>query len=304
MAERRRVLVALVVPGEAALEIDGLRRALSSPEVNRIAPHVTLVPPRNLASARSGELSAHLHEVAARYPPIALSLGPPSSFVHPRPVLYLSVKALPDVLDGLVGDLAAGPLAPPEGREPREFVAHVTLSSGLAAERVHVATSLLEGYRREVPLDSLVLLEQDPSADSRPWVAVEDVRLGRPALTGRGGRELTFHLAHHLPAHLAEQLRPAALAGAGHLVMVVEELGAPIAYATALEGAEALVVEELEVVPAARGSGVGGQLLAFVEKVATERGLHEVAVGDLRSIGFLLRHGYRSGPLGLYHRSW
>ena len=48
MRPRRRLLVALLLAGRVGAELDGLRRALGSPGLDRIAPHVTLVPPINV----------------------------------------------------------------------------------------------------------------------------------------------------------------------------------------------------------------------------------------------------------------
>ena len=305
MAERRRVLVALVVRGALGEQIDGLRRALGSRDVARIAPHITLVPPRNVTAANPSELERHLREVAARSTPLTLRLGPPARFANARPVLYLAVSGDTERLSELADDLAHGPLAEPHGYRERPFVAHVTLSSGLSAPDGIVAERLLGSYSAAATIETLTLLEQRTGEAGHPWEEVGDVRLGRPLLTGRGGRELEFHVSHHLPAdlHRPGDSRLEGRRGSERLVLFVTEQGRAVASVRAELTTEALLVTSFEVEEPARGLGVGSQLLAFVERIASERGLGEVAVLDGRSPAFLEHHGYRRGPLGAYVRA-
>jgi 2'-5' RNA ligase len=74
---------ALMVRGRLADEINGLRRALASAEIDRIAPHVTLVPPVNVTDADVPTACELLRSVAAGFGPLALDLGPPRSFLQP-----------------------------------------------------------------------------------------------------------------------------------------------------------------------------------------------------------------------------
>ena len=48
---RRRLFVALEITGAVASEVDGLRRAIGSSALGRISPHLTLVPPVNVAES-------------------------------------------------------------------------------------------------------------------------------------------------------------------------------------------------------------------------------------------------------------
>ena len=48
MANRHRLGVAVVIDPPVADEINGLRRAVRDGALDRIAPHVTLVPPVNV----------------------------------------------------------------------------------------------------------------------------------------------------------------------------------------------------------------------------------------------------------------
>jgi hypothetical protein len=46
---RHRLGVVLLVPDPWAAEVDGLRRALGDEALDRVAPHITLVPPSNVS---------------------------------------------------------------------------------------------------------------------------------------------------------------------------------------------------------------------------------------------------------------
>ncbi len=307
MPDRRRLLVALVVRGAVAHEIDGLRRALGSRELERIPPHVTLLAPRNVAASVTPELARHLRGVAASFPPLRLTLGPPEHFRSPRAVSYLAVTAEPDELTALVGALARGPLAAPAGRAVRPFVAHLTLRSGADEERTAQAVTLLEGYRVTVQVATLSLLEQEVGVAGHPWREVDELTLGRPARTGEGGRALEFHLSSQLPGDLPFP-PPVARAGrelpapAAPIVLSVSERGATVAAAAGVLAERALVLSWIEVLEGERGLGIGSQLLAFAERLARERELEGLAILDGRAPEFLARRGYRRGALGLYLR--
>jgi len=292
LAERRRLLVALVLDGAVAAEIDGLRRALDSRDLSRIAPHVTLVPPLNVPVAADEAVEEHLRAVARRFSPLHLTLGPPASF--PPGVLYLAVGARPDELAELAGALASGPFAPPAGRAPRPFVAHVTLRSGAPAELVSAGERLLAPYATTARVEALTLLEQHVDAAHHPWRRVGEVRLGRPAVTGRGGRELEFHVTH-VPAGGTDE-------PGERLAVSVTEAGRGVARAVLLAAGGALLVTGLEVAEEHRGEGVGGQLLGFLERLAAERAGAELVVVDARSPQFLARHGFHPDRSGLFRR--
>ncbi len=276
---RRRLLVALVVTGDAAHELDGLRRALGAPARGRIPPHVTLVPPRNTAVG-DDEVLAHLRGVASGFAALELVLGPPESFAPTRPVLFLAVTH-PE-LPHLALRLAAGPFAPPAGRMALPFVAHVTLATGLAPGRLDASLTALADYRRTVVVESLSLLEQDPVAPTRPWHERAVVGLGRAAVVGRGGRELAFEVASRLDPGVAAFLdaasavhaawSPVPVATREPVALVARHGGDVVAAATgALVGSE-FVLERLAVAPTHRSTGVASQLLARLERLARDRG--------------------------------
>lgn len=88
---RVRLGVVLLVPPPVAAEVDGLRRALGDQRLDKIAPHVTLVPPVNVRDDRLVDAVDVLRGAAAAHPPLTLRLGPVATFLPASPTLYLAV---------------------------------------------------------------------------------------------------------------------------------------------------------------------------------------------------------------------
>src|SRR5262245_56850064 len=118
-----RLGVALLVPSPVAAEVDGLRRAVGDGSLERISPHLTLVPPVNVNRERLGEALAVLRAAAAGTPPIEAHLGGLATFLPDNPVLYLTLDKGHDDIAALRGRVFREPLA----RTLRwPFVPHVT----------------------------------------------------------------------------------------------------------------------------------------------------------------------------------
>lgn len=172
---RHRLGVVLLVPEPWATEIDGLRRALGDDALDRVPPHVTLVPPVNVRDDDLGAALDLVHAAARRCPPLELHLGPTATFAPVSPVAYLAVSGPPASRAALVGlrdDLLVGPL---ERTSDLPFVPHVTLAIELPEERLAASVLALDGYGADVAIERVhVLAEQD---DKR-WAPVTDVALG------------------------------------------------------------------------------------------------------------------------------
>jgi 2'-5' RNA ligase len=287
---RRRVGVALVLDPPVADEVDGLRRALGEPDLVRIAPHVTLVRPQNL---RAGDLPAALgllRAAAAGSAPMRLTVGPVATFVPDNPVLYLEVGGDLPTLNGLRDAMASPPL---ERRSPWPYVPHVTLVDGLDLERIVAAVGVLDRYAAVADIDRVVLLEERTvghgAGATRRWVPLADAALGRPAVIGRGGLELTITQGRVVgpdlrtladDAELPAALDPAAARGgpwAAPIVLTAERSGACVGGAAAWWSAgraraAVLVAEDV------RGQGIGSHLLARLEAAMVDSGWEPDAV--------------------------
>jgi 2'-5' RNA ligase len=154
---RVRLASALLVPEPYAGEIDGLRRAMGE-SLERVPPHLTLVPPINVKVEEVDVAFAVLRRAAANVAPITVTLGPAVTFHPVNPVVYLAVGGDVDAVRALRDAV----LVPPLARPPvYEFVPHVTLVERTTVERIEAALVALADYRVEVTFDSLELLQEE-----------------------------------------------------------------------------------------------------------------------------------------------
>lgn len=200
---RRRVAVALLLPEPLATEIDGLRRALGAP-TDRVAPHITLVPPVNVRAddvpAALTLLRSAASSVAA---PLALSLGPVATFHPVNPVVYLAVGG-PDA--ERLAPLRERLLVPPLARRiDLPFVPHVTLTDDHAPERIEAALDAISAFAAPVSIDSVQLLDDDAPGPHR-WNPVAAARLGPRVVVGRGGWELEVSVTSLADPEVAPRL--------------------------------------------------------------------------------------------------
>lgn len=162
-----------------------MRRALGDGSLDRVAPHVTLVPPVNVRSDGLVDALAVLRTAACgEAGPFEVDLGPAETFLPVNPVVFLSVSGPGlEALARLHRAVSAGPLRRAE-RWP--WRPHVTLCDDAPPETALAAVGVLAGYRATVPFDRVVLLEEV----ERRWLPLADACLGAPAVVGRGGLEL------------------------------------------------------------------------------------------------------------------
>jgi 2'-5' RNA ligase len=185
---RRRLGVVLLLPHPAAEEVRGLRRALGSPSLDTQPPHITLVPPVNVAEARVNDALAVLRRAASSVVgPLALTIGSVATFRPVSPVVYLSVQGDVDGLLRLQQYAFAGPLL---RTVDYDYVGHVTLHESADDALIDASLTALSKFSLGVEVPRVHLLEQDPT--DRAWRPLADVPLGPPVVRGRGGVELVL----------------------------------------------------------------------------------------------------------------
>jgi 2'-5' RNA ligase len=263
MSPRHRLGVALLLDPPASSEVDGLRRALGDTGLGAVPPHVTLVPPVNVRAEDLGEAVRVLRNAANdQTGPIAVDLGPVTTFMPESPVVYLAVGG-PDLdrLARLRQAVVAGPMLRPDHWP---WVPHVTLTDDAPAERIEAALAALFSYRSATVFDRVVLLEER----EHRWQPLADACLGRAAVVARGGLELE---------------------------MVEGRLLGPEVIAMA-EGAEAAFVAALDSVPAASSIVLTGRRQGEVVGVATA--WHDGEVGGTVEVYVLVEERSRRQGVG------
>jgi 2'-5' RNA ligase/predicted N-acetyltransferase YhbS len=293
----------LVVTGRVAQEIDGMRRGLGARSLERIEPHVTLIPPRNVSEEDSDSVMLLLRAAAAGSAPISVELGPPATFWPTNPVLYLAVSGDVEEIAELAERLCTGPLSPPKARRQPPFVPHATLDQRIDPEKIEPALAVLGNYRAAVTFERVTLLEQD---EEHRWQAVADASLGRAAVVGRGGLEIELAVSERADPPTERfvdgEWDSHALGRHGPqfdsdlpFVVTARRDGALVGVGEGNTRGRVCHLSNLIVAAAVRSEGVGSQLLRTVERLGRERGCQRVRLMTVhggRAENFYAERGY------------
>ncbi|HEX9529799.1 MAG TPA: GNAT family N-acetyltransferase [Acidimicrobiales bacterium] len=297
---RVRLGVALLLPRDQAAEVQGLRRALGDPALDRIPPHLTLVPPVNVRAEDMPGALLRLREAAAATAPFSVELGPPSTFLPDSPVLFLAV----DDAAGAVARLRERVFHPPLARPLTwPFVPHMTLLDGGGPGRLEAARWAMAGFRIAVEWAELHLLQEEPG---RIWRSLASAVLGGSAVIGRGGLPLEISRSTQPdPAarRFAEQAwaeldlaETGGLAPRVDMAFTARRSGQVVGVATGRAEGGVGHLSELIVASAVRGEGVGHHLLAAFESWAAGEGVTRLALRTPAggpAEGFYARRGWR-----------
>jgi 2'-5' RNA ligase len=181
-ASRRRLGVALLLDRPVSDAVDGLRRALGDPSIDRVAAHLTLVPPVNVGAGQFPDALAVVRAAAgAQAGPLLLTLGPPATFLPANPVLYLEVGGDLDALRRLRDAVFVPPLL---RTLSWPWVPHVTLAESASEARIAAAVAALDRFAVVTSVACVTVLEE---GRGRVWSPLADAFLGPPAVIGRGG---------------------------------------------------------------------------------------------------------------------
>ena len=304
---RQRLGVVLLVPHPIATQVDGLRLALGDGALGRIEPHITLVPPVNVAERDLPKAFSIVRTAATTVAPLSLRLGPVTTFAPVNPVAYLRVAGEPQVLEALERLRAGCGQGPLERPQDHDFVPHVTVADDLAEGRIESAVWALADFAAEVTFDRVHVLAELPG---RLWRPVADAPLGeRPATVGRGSLPLDLVTSGRPDVEAAALLSfEESTAGLPFAVTAYRD-GQAIAAAWGWSARGALELADLVVAPEHRGQGIGRHVVAAVEALARRRGCTLVGVNaaaDGASAALLSAAGFqlRSSDVAGGPRRW
>ena len=302
-SSRRRWGVVLLFDAQTAAEVQGLRRAVGSPMLDRVPPHITLVPPVNLRAHDVATAMDVLRDVGARHGPLTLCIGPVATFAPVTPVLYLGVRG--EGVGSLAGCAQSGPLARPQ---QFPYVPHVTLHEEASDSLIASGRDALRAYQRDVEIDRLWVLQQD---HDRVWRPLADVELGPALRSGRGGIALAVRRSSAVAPDAA------ALVGIhqradGRVVheALVDGVLAGAAVSRLPPGTDVTLIEAVSVDPAWQGQGVGRRLVVAVADEARTAGSRRLewrpqaadAAIDRRAYGLAASLGFTEDGTGGWSR--
>jgi 2'-5' RNA ligase len=245
---RVRLGVALLIEEPWRTEINGLRRALGDKNLERIPPHITLIPPINLRVEDRQLAFDIVRKAAENTKPFDVVLGPVTSFAPKTPVIKLDVQGEGRArIVALRDALATGPLA----REPQwPFDPHVTLNDEASDELIAHAVAMT--YEISTSFSDIFLLRQ---YDDRVWRPYVDSQFGPPVTIGTGGIAIAISRTTFLEPTVAECL---GLEDEPTTLVLTARIDGTAVGALLLDG---LDLRALRVLDGHRGQGIGSHLL-------------------------------------------
>ena len=184
MAKGRYGIV-IGLPPELSAQVDGLRRAIGSPQLTRIEPHVTLYPPTSLPDGEFRSRLMALRRLGSETEPFGLRVAGCGAFKHDAGVLYLRVEPSEELL-ALEEGVRAAMDAP---ARKREFVAHLTLFDNAPMEVVEAGLQLFAHFGAEVEVEGFKILRQDTRT---AWQRFTEVRFEPARSRDLAGLPATF----------------------------------------------------------------------------------------------------------------
>lgn len=174
-----RIGVAIGIPEPFASELRSWRRRSGDPQADLVPPHVTLLPPTDVAAGRIAAVEEHLGAVARGHGPFEMRLSGTGTFRPVSEVVFVVVSAGIAACELLERDVRSGPL---DRRIDFPYHPHVTVAHGVPVARLEAAYEGLTGYRAGFDVSVFTMFEQGRDG---VWQRRRDF-----TLTGAAGRSV------------------------------------------------------------------------------------------------------------------
>jgi 2'-5' RNA ligase/GNAT superfamily N-acetyltransferase len=284
-----------------AVRIDAIRQAIGDPHLRRIAPHITLIRPFNVADEQLDEVLDAVRAAASHREsrPIGVTLGPPRVF-DTSDTLYMAVDERgTERLTALRELLRAGAMDLPE--QYPQYVPHLTLARGVVRADLLAAALVLRACKMDTAIEYLTVFEMDAAS---VWHTLCDFVLARAAVSGRGGFEIEVTLSAVAAPDVeefasrawTEHDRELGIAWDRHdLTLVARRRGRVLGLASGWVDGGLGYLSSLIVEPPHRGEGIGLRLVEMFRSETAARGATRWAVrtfADTDAHRWYLRHGW------------
>jgi 2'-5' RNA ligase len=133
------------------------RAKVGDPQAGLVPPHVTLLPPTEVAAADRTLIRAHLAEVARAHPPFDMHLSGTGTFHPVSDVVFIAVARGIGNCELLANDVRRGPLA---RSLSFPYHPHVTVAHDVAADMLEFAYSGLADLSAEFRVEHFTEFEQ------------------------------------------------------------------------------------------------------------------------------------------------
>jgi 2'-5' RNA ligase len=154
----RTIGVAIGIPDPYAAELREWRERAGDPQAKQVFPHVTLLPPTEVAEGRLAAIVEHLTGVAAGVAPFEMHLRGAGTFRPLSEVVFVAVATGISACEQLEHGVRSGPLA----RETLfPYHPHVTIAHDVPTPSLDLVYEGLTDYEARFDVDRFTMFEQD-----------------------------------------------------------------------------------------------------------------------------------------------
>jgi 2'-5' RNA ligase len=150
------------------------RYKVGDPQASLVPPHVTLLPPTEVAAADRTMISAHLAEVARCHPAFDMHLSGTGTFRPVSDVVFVAVARGIGNCELLSNDVRRGPLA---RSLSFPYHPHVTVAHDVAEDMLELAYTGLADLSAEFRVTAFTEFEQTPMG---AWAVAREYPLTGP----------------------------------------------------------------------------------------------------------------------------
>lgn len=151
--------VVVSVPDPWAQLLVEWRTKVGDPQASLVPPHVTLLPPTEVAVAERSAITAHLARVARKHPPFDLLLAGTDTFRPVSEVAFVAVESGIADCELIATDVRTGPLSRPLNFP---YYPHVTVAHDVPPDMLDLAHEGLAELSAKFRVDSFTEFEQLP----------------------------------------------------------------------------------------------------------------------------------------------
>ncbi len=166
--------IVVPVPEPWAQMVVDWRSKVGDPQANLVPPHVTLLPPTEVAVADRPAITAHLAEVARCHAPFEMHLSGTGTFSPVSEVVFVAVAKGIGNCELIATDVRRGPLA---RTLSFPYHPHVTVAHDVPADMLEFAYNGLADLSAAFPVEAFTEFEQTPTGS---WAVAREYRLTGP----------------------------------------------------------------------------------------------------------------------------
>lgn len=164
--------VAITIPEPHGASLQDAREQFGDPLARFIPPHVTLLPPTEIAPEALADFAAHLQEVAYGYASFPMRLSGTGTFRPVSPVVFVQVSTGISECEILETAVRSGPV---ERALEFNYHPHVTVAHNVAEGALDSAFDGLADFRCDFQVTSFELYDQ---GDDGVWRPLDSFTLG------------------------------------------------------------------------------------------------------------------------------